>query len=174
MKKVLFSLFLFSAMAVGVQAQSSSCAKSCKAKPAGTTASCDSKSSSADANAAAAKLASTDASIEAKTCPVSGTVSYTKKVSEKNGSVSYVDVSYDAASNSFVNVSPVKGADKGASCGPKNTSGSGKSCGSGSATATSGSKSPACCAGKGKSASATTTTTTTTTTTPSKAAPTKG
>ena len=153
MKKVLFSLFLFSAMAVGVQAQSSSCAKSCAAKPAGT--SCDSKSAaSADANSAAAKLASTDASIEVKPCPGTDKVCYVRKVSEKNGSVSYVDVTYDASTNTFVNVSPSKSNE--ASCAPKGTSASGK----------------ACCApgasGKSKTASSSTSVSGTTTTAPSK------
>jgi hypothetical protein len=169
MKKVLFSLFLFSAMAVGVQAQSSSCSKACTAKPAGSA--CEMKSaSSADANAAAAKLASTDSSIEAKTCPGTSAVCYVRKVSEKNGKVSYVDVSYDATTNTFVNVSPVKG-NKEASCAPTSTSASGKGCCAPGATSVSGSKTPACCAGKGKTATATSGTTTTTTTT---AAPSKG
>jgi len=120
MKKVLFSLFLFSAMAVGVQAQSSSCAKACAAKPAG--AACESKS--AEASAAAAKLASTDATIETKTCPGTTAVCYVRKVSEKNGSVSYVDVTYDASTNTFVNVSPMKTSEAGCS---KSASGS-KAC----------------------------------------------
>ncbi|HEY3385191.1 MAG TPA: hypothetical protein VGK46_01700 [Saprospiraceae bacterium] len=123
MKKVLFSLFLFSALAVGVQAQSSSCAKSCAAKPAG--AACESKS--ADASAAAAKLAATDATIETKTCPGTTAVCYVRKVSEQNGTVSYVDVTYDATTNTFVNVSPVKASGKEAGCSGKSASGA-KAC----------------------------------------------
>ena len=147
MKKVLFSLFLFSAMAVGVQAQNAACAKSCAAKPAGST--CDSKSASTDA--AAAKLASTDATIETKTCPGTNAVCYVRKVSETNGSVSYVDVTYDATTNTFVNVSPMKST--------KETSCTGKSA--------SGAK--ACCApGAAKTKTASTTTPTATSTAPSK------
>lgn len=159
MKKVLFSIFLFSALALGVQAQKSSCtsSKSCTAKPA---AACESKSATSATGVngdAAAKLASMDATIESKTCPVTGTVSYVRKETSTTGTVSYVDVSYDAATNSFVNVAPsTMGAHEG--CGAKTTSGSGKSCcAGGSAKATSGTKS--CCAEKGKQTSTTTTTT---------------
>lgn len=162
MKKVLFSLFVFSAMAVGVQAQSSSCAKSCAAKPAGAT--CESKSAStADANAAAAKLASMDATIETKTCPGTNNICYVRKVSEKNGSVSYVDVTYDASTNTFVNVSPSKGHDKAPGCAP-----SAVSTGNKSACSASGSKTQSCCSGKGKTASSTTSATGTSTIAPTK------
>jgi len=129
MKKVLFSLFLFSAMAVGVQAQNAACAKSCAAKPAGAT--CDSKSATS-ANAAAAKLASTDATIETKTCPGTNEVCYVRKVSETNGTVSYVDVTYDATTNTFVNVSPMKST-KEAGCSGKNASGAKACCAPGAA-----------------------------------------
>ena len=128
MKKVLFSLFLFSVMAVGVQAQ--------KSASVATTGGSD----------AAAKLASMDSSIETKTCPVTGTVSYVRKETcAGSGTVSYVDVNYDAATNTFVNVSPMK-----------------MEGGKDSATSTSGSNGKSCCAGK-------TTATTTSTTTSGKA-----
>lgn len=116
MKKVLFSLVVMTLMAVGAQAQKSSCSKTCTTKPAAASVSCGSESS-----AAAAKLASMDASIESRTCPVSGTVSYVRKETGKNGAVSFVDVSYDAATNTFVNVSPVKTEAAKASCGTSAT-----------------------------------------------------
>jgi hypothetical protein len=153
MKKVLFSFFLFSVMAVGVQAQKSACSKSCAAKPASGVSTCEGKSTSVattNSNDAAAKLASMDASIETKTCPVTGTVSYVRKeTSAGNGSVSYVDVNYDATTNTFVNVSPMK-MEGGKECGTKGTATSGKSCcaGKSAATSTSGSGSKSCCAGK--------------------------
>lgn len=167
MKKVLFSLFLFSVMAVGVQAQKSACSKSCTAKPAAGVSSCEGKSASVATTGgsdAAAKLASMDSSIEAKTCPVTGTVSYVRKETcAGSGTVSYVDVNYDAATNTFVNVSPMK-MEGGKDCGTKGTSANGKSCcaGKSSATSTSGSNGKSCCAGK-------TTATTTSTTTSGKA-----
>lgn len=159
MKKVLFSIILFSALALGAQAQKSSCtsSKSCTAKPA---AACEGKSASTTSvnGDAAAKLASLDATIETKTCPVTGTVSYVRKETSSNGTVSYVDVNYDAATNSFVNVAPstMQGHE---GCGAKATSTSGKSCCAGKASSTSGSKS--CCAEKGKQTSSTSTTTNT-------------
>ena len=71
---------------------------------------------------AAAKLASMDSSIETKTCPVTGTVSYVRKETcAGSGTVSYVDVNYDAATNTFVNVSPMK-MEGGKDCGTKGTS----------------------------------------------------
>ena len=154
MKKVLFSLFLFSVMAVGVQAQKSACSKSCTAKPAAGVSSCEGKSASV----------AMDSSIETKTCPVTGTVSYVRKETcAGSGTVSYVDVNYDAATNTFVNVSPMK-MEGGKDCGTKGTSANGKSCcaGKSSATSTSGSNGKSCCAGK-------TTATTTSTTTSGKA-----
>jgi hypothetical protein len=166
MKKVLFSLFLFCAMAVGVQAQSSSCAKSCAAKPAG--ASCEGKSSVSAADAsAAAKLASTDSSIESKKC-ADGSVCYVRKVGGQNNEIaSYVDVKYDASTNTFVNVSPSKSTKSGASCAPKNASAGGKSCCTAGAAA-SGSNSHNCTSEKNKPAAATTTSGTIGTKPPSK------
>lgn len=153
MKKVLFSFFLFSVMAVGVQAQKSACSKSCTAKPAAGVSSCEGKSTSVASTSgsdAAAKLASMDASIETKTCPVTGTVSYVRKETcAGSGSVSYVDVNYDATTNTFVNVSPMKMEGK-KECGTKGASANGKSCcaGKSTATSTSGSNGKSCCAGK--------------------------
>lgn len=67
---------------------------------------------------AAAKAASLDNSIEARTCAKSGSVSYVKKsVCAKSGKVSYSDVEYCTKSAKFVNVSPkAMGAKK--SCDP--------------------------------------------------------
>lgn len=113
MKRFLFSTLFFSLMLVGAQAQSSNCSKKCTSKQA-SSKSCQGKSASATADAgtatieAAAKLASMDESIESKTCPVSGKVSYSKKETSANGEVSYVDVNYDAETNTFVNASPMK------------------------------------------------------------------
>jgi len=150
MKKVIFSIFFFSLMVVGVQAQKSSCSKSsCTAKPAAATATCDHMSgsaASAETTAAAAKLASMDPSIETRTCPVSGTVTYVRKEEgAKKGEYTYVDLAYDATSNSFINVAPSK-MEGAAGCSAKGTSANGKSCCAGSAG------SGACCAGKSKSA----------------------
>lgn len=159
MKKVLFSIFFFSLLAIGAQAQKSSCAKSCAAKPASASASCGSKSSSSvatlnsmETTTAAAKLASMDPTIESRTCPVSGTVSYVRKETSGNSQkVSYVDVSYDASSNTFVNMSPSKMEGGHEGCGTaKAASASGKGCCAGTAAA-----GKACCAGKGKATKAT-------------------
>jgi len=58
--------------------------------------------------AAAAKLASIDDSIEAKTCATSGNVSYYQKSTcAKSGKVSMNEVTYDASAQKFVNASPV-------------------------------------------------------------------
>jgi len=159
MKKILFSILFLSALATGVQAQKSDCSKACTAKPAGV--SCEGKSAATattGVNAeAAAKLASLDASIETKTCPVTGTVSYVRKETcAHSGTVSYVDVNYDAATNTFVNVSPVKMQGTPA-CGAKGTSTSGKSCCAEGGKGKNASSSKSCCAGKSASASATTT-----------------
>ena len=162
MKKVLFSVFFFSLMVVGVQAQKSTCSKSsCTAKPAAAMSnSCGShqtgaaaSANSAEYHAAAAKLASTDPTIETKTNPVNGEACYVRKVNgAKAGEVAYVDLTYDATSNTFVNVSPTGGK---ACC-----ASSGKSCGTGATKTASttpvsnGSTTPACCAGKTKSSTA--------------------
>ncbi len=149
MKKFIFSFFFFSLMIVGAQAQSkAACAKTCTKSEA---AACKSQApstamtSDVDYNASAAKLAANDPTIVTNTCPVTGAVSYTRKETNvANGQVSSVDVSYDASTNSFVNVSPVKAEGTGAGCGTKATSVSGKSgCSTGAA------QGKGCCAGKG-------------------------
>jgi hypothetical protein len=139
------------------EAQSSSCAKSCTGKKAASAASCQSKVSTASVviapehQAAAAKLASMDATIESRKNETGG-VSYVKKETcAYSGSVSYVDLGYDASTNTFVNVSPadVRAASS-TGCGPKATSASGKA-----ACATGAAGKSGCCASKAKSASAT-------------------
>jgi hypothetical protein len=137
MKKVIFSLFFFSFLIVGAQAQSTSCSKTCT-KSAASSTSCAAKAPSVAMNAdgchstAAAKVASLDNTIEKRTDPVTGNVSYVRKeTSAKDGAVTFVDVMFDATTNTFVNVSPVKME------------------GSGCSKASAG---KACCASKGKAA----------------------
>jgi hypothetical protein len=154
MKKVLFSIFFFAVLIAGVSAQKADCSKSCGSKSA-SAASCQAKAgatstASADETAAAAaKLASMDKTIESRTCPVSGTVSYFRKEAQPDGGVKQVDLQYDAASNTFVNVAPstMKGQE---SCGSgAKSASSSKSCCAGKATNASASgKSAGCCAGK--------------------------
>ena len=153
MKRFLFSAMLFSLMVVGAQAQSSSCSKKCTAKQA-SSKSCEGKSAStasASTIDAAAKLASMDESIVANTCPVTGKVSYAKKETAKNGEISYVDVSYDAETNTFVNASPMKTSEaKASSCSGKSASAKGCCAGKSASSA------KGCCSGKSaKSASST-------------------
>jgi len=58
---------------------------------------------------AAAKAASLDDSIEKRTCPQSGKVSYLRKsVCEKSGKVSLTEVEYCSKSGKFINASPRK------------------------------------------------------------------
>lgn len=150
MKKVLFSLFFFSLMIAGASAQKADCSKTCGSKA--TTSSCQAKASSTAAvntDEAAAKLASMDKTIESRTCPVSGTVSYFRKEKLADGTVKQVDLTYDASVNAFVNVSPTQvaghngcSAEKG-----KAAATNGKSCcASGTAKAASG-KAGSCCTG---------------------------
>jgi hypothetical protein len=152
MKKFIFSLFFFSFLVVGAQAQK--CSKTCT--KSATAASCQTKAPSSVATTAtaptseeamvAAKMASLDPSIETRSCPVTGNVSYVRKETcAHSGKVSFVDVSYDATTSTFVNVSPKA---EGAGCN-KSTATSGKSC---SSNAAAGGKS--CCAGKGTAAKA--------------------
>jgi hypothetical protein len=157
MKRILFSLLLVSAFAAGAQAQSkASCAKSCAAKAA-SASSCHSKVAgmtavSAEDAAAAAKLASLDATIESRKDETTGAVCYVRKETcSHSGSVSYVALNYDAATNTFVNVSPTAvNETKAAGCGSaKATSASVKSC------CVAGSANKACCASKGKVATTT-------------------
>jgi len=137
-------------MVVGAQAQKASCTKTCT-KSSAASAACHEKAPSAASvttgtgnSVAAAKLASMDASIETRTDPATGNVSYVRKETcSHSGTVSYVDVSYDATTNSFVNVSPVKTSGSATGCGSKATTTSGKACcTSGAAMGKS------CCAGK--------------------------
>lgn len=156
MKKIIFSLFFLSMMVVGAQAQKASCAKSCT-KSAATSAHCQEKAPSAASTAsfnnsdAAMKVASMDASIESRKDAATGNTYYVRKETcAHSGTVSYVDVAFDANTNTFVNVSPVKAAGSagGSGCGSKATSASGKAC-----CATGASAGKSCCAGKGAAAS---------------------
>ncbi len=140
MKKVIFSLFFCSFLVLGANAQKASCSKTCTkgssasacaAKAPGSAA----LTSDSETNAAAMKLASMDASIETRTDATTGNVTYVRKETcAHSGSVSFADVNYDATSNTFVNVSPMK-MEEGAKTGKA-------SCTSGAATGKS------CCAGK--------------------------
>ena len=146
MKKVIFSLFFCSFLVLGANAQKSSCSKTCT--KSATTAACTAKApaaADAETNTAAAKLASMDASIETRTDAATGAVTYVRKETcAHSGSVSYTDVTYDAASNTFVNVSPMKMEGAATGCQGKATSAStAKSCHGGTATA-----GKSCCAGK--------------------------
>ena len=151
MKKILFSVFFFSLMIVGAQAQKSSCAKTCT-KSAAASAACKDKAPGSTASvatlensAAAAKLASMDASIESRKDDATGNVTYVRKETcAHSGKVSFVDVSYDASTNTFVNLSPMKAAGTGAGCGSKGTATSGKACCASGASA-----GKSCCASKG-------------------------
>ena len=108
MKRVSVFLAFFMLVGFGLQAQSSNCAKKSKAACASKTEAA--KATSADDNAsmeAAAKLASLDENIEQRVCEKSGAVSYVRKETcSHSGKVSYVNVSYDAETAQFVNVSP--------------------------------------------------------------------
>jgi len=169
MKKILFSLSLLLSLTFGVQAQHACCSKSAAAKGA-----CEMKVADASTpipseyQTAAAKIASLDASIEPRTNPVTGEVSYVRKeTSAHSGEVSFVALNYDPNSSSFVNVSPTQVAAE-----ANNTQGCGStaktaSTKSGCATGASG---KSCCADKSKSAS----TASTATATPVKATKTSG
>lgn len=92
-KLILFVAFLGAFGVASINAQScmhdkASCTK--------TAASCTD---------AAAKAAEGDASIEKRTNPA-GEVTYVRKVSNENGSITFQDVEYDAAVGKFVNVAP--------------------------------------------------------------------
>ncbi|MDQ3017349.1 MAG: hypothetical protein M3R25_11610 [Bacteroidota bacterium] len=135
MKKVIFSLFFCSFLVLGANAQKATCSKTCTK---GSSASaCTAKApgvATTESIAAAAQLASMDASIETRTDPSSGAVTYVRKETcAHSGSVSYSDVNYDATSNTFVNVSPMKmeGASTSKSC--SGGSAAGKSCCAGKA-----------------------------------------
>lgn len=148
MKKVIFSLFFCSFLVVGANAQKSGCSKSCTKSAAACTVKAPS-AADAESNAAAVKLASMDASIETRTDAATGAVTYVRKETcAHSGVVSYTDVTYDAASNTFVNVSPIHMEGAAGGCQGKATSASAaKSCHGGSATA-----GKSCCGGKGTAA----------------------
>ena len=153
MKKIIFSILVFSACALAVQAQSSGCAKSCAAK----SASCHSKVAAvnnyvpAEHQAAAAKLASTQRTIEERKSE--NGVAYVRRVNE-GGTVIDTDVTYDAVNNQFVNVSPsdVSTAAPAAGCGPAKATAAKSGCSSAAAGKT------GCCASKAKTTTASNTT----------------
>lgn len=160
MKRIIFSILLFSACAFAVQAQGSGCAKSCTAKSA-SAASCHAKVASASTNAvpaehlaAAAKLASMDKSIEARKTEDGGVTYVRKETCGHSGSVSYMALSYDAAHNSFVNVSPSEVSTtttkSAAGCGPAKATAGKACCAAGAST-------KACCASKAKTTTASST-----------------
>jgi len=154
MKKLLFSIFFLSIMVVGANAQKAACSKTCT--KSANSAACQAKApsaasaTSADYNDAAAKLASLDATIISRADATTGNVAYYRKETCANsGAVSYVGLSYDVATNTFVNVAPstMEGAGVGTSgCAGKATSVSGKpGCSASAGTGKS------CCAGKAAS-----------------------
>ena len=158
MKKIIFSILLFSACALAVQAQSSGCAKSCTAKSA-SAAGCHAKVGTAantvvpaEHQAAAAKLAATQRTIEMRKSE--NGVSYVRRVNE-GGTVSYADVSYDAVNNKFVNVSPSEvstATPSAAGCGPASGTAAKSGCAAGAAGKA------GCCASKAKTTTASNTT----------------
>lgn len=98
--KKLFLLLAFSG-AVGFAANAQ-CSGSKSASAAASV-----ETPSAHCAAAAAKLASMDASIETRTCPQTGKVSYMKKnVSAEGGKATFTEVEYCSKSGKFINVSP--------------------------------------------------------------------
>lgn len=160
MKKVLFSLSLLVCLAFAAQAQHSGCSQSCTGK---SKSSCEVKVADAatpipsEYQTAAAKVASLDATIEPRTNPVTGEVTYVRReTSTHNGEVSFVALNFDPATSTFVNVSPTQVAAKentqGCGASAKNASNSKMSC------CAAGSSSKSCCADKAKTTSATSTT----------------
>jgi len=138
MKKILFSFSLLLCFALAAQAQHACCSKSTADK--GGKSSCEVKVASASTpipseyQTAAAKVASLDATIEPRTNPVTGEVTYVRKeTAAHNGEVSFVALNFDPATSTFVNVSPTQVAAK------ENT----QSCGS---SAKSASAAKSCCA----------------------------
>lgn len=137
-------------MIVGAQAQK--CSQPCTKSASSSSCHAVAPSAvSAETSAAAAKLASLDPTIESRANPTTGIVSYYRKETcAHSGSVSYVDVSYDAVSNSFVNVSPMKmegtGTGSNSCTGKASTTASGKACCTAGASA-----GKSCCAGKAAS-----------------------
>src|SRR6186713_5760 len=153
MKKILFSLSLLLSLTLGVQAQHACCSKSAAAKGA-----CEMKVADASTpipseyQTAAAKTASLDASIEPRTNPVTGEVTYVRKqTSPHSGEVSFVALNFDPNTSTFVNVSPTQVAaeannTQGCGATTKTASASKSCCAAGAST-------KSCCADKTKSAS---------------------
>jgi len=146
MKKFIFSLFIFTLCVVGAQAQKSACCKAGSNSAACTAKAPASVSASAEESSAyAAKVAASDESIETRTDPITGNVSYVRKVSNAtDNSVSYVNVSFDPVTNSF---NEVPATTESHNCGMKAASTNGKSCCTHGAAA-----GKSCCAGKVASA----------------------
>ena len=169
MKKILFVFSLFLSFALSVNAQHAGCSKTCTPKE---KAACEFKVATGQApipseyQTAAAKMASLDATIEPRTNPLTGEVSYVRKASAQDGSVTYVALNYDPASSTFVNVGPSQVAATSApntqGCGAHATTASGKSC------CAAGAATKSCCAGKAKTATASNTAPTSTEAKPTK------
>jgi len=149
MKKfaLLFALILGFGL-TSVQAQShcdkkasASCAKTC------STSAKSAKQADTGSAEAAAKLASMDESIEQKTCEYSGNVSYSRKEVGDDGEVKLTALSYNASTNSFVNLSDT---DKKSCCASGSGSGSGASANAGKASSKNSGAS--CCSKGGKKA----------------------
>lgn len=156
MKKFLFSFFIFSFMVVGANAQKANCSHPCTKSASACTAKVPSSSAASVENSAAAeKVAAMDETIETRKDPITGEMFYVRKeTSTTDGTVNFVNVSFDPESNSFVNVSPVAVEGTNHCTSAKATSAKGKSCcASGAASG------KACCAGKSASTTSTTTTT---------------
>lgn len=118
MKKFLVLFAMVAFVGTMASAQAKTCTKSKAACTKSKSACTKSKAASASmvstkealpacSVAAAAKLASLDGNIEAKTCSNSGKVSYYKKsVCSASGKVSMKPVQYCNSSKAFVNVAP--------------------------------------------------------------------
>ncbi|MEZ4899552.1 MAG: hypothetical protein R2806_22090 [Saprospiraceae bacterium] len=133
MKRTLFFL-LITLAAFAVQAQEPAAEKK---------ACCQAKATSASLSdtelKAAVLLASQDEAIEVRKDDATGSTQFVRKqVCPMSGSVSYVNVNYDAAQQTFVNVAPQDG--EGAACTGSQPACAGKECPMG------------CCAGKTGSA----------------------
>ncbi|MEP6647807.1 MAG: hypothetical protein ABJC12_12030 [Saprospiraceae bacterium] len=141
MKKFIFSIFLFSLMVFSANAQKAACCKPGGKNSAGCQAMAPSAVSVENA-AAAQKVAAMDQTIETRTDPITGNVSYFRKESASaDGNATLVSVSFDPVANVFVNVPPSMMEEANAtSTSPGTTKaccskGAGKSCCSGKATA---------------------------------------
>ena len=111
MKNVLLLAFFMAFGISGMMAQKAcssaekaACAKTCEGKKM-ASASADTEGTAV--LSMAKEAASTDESIEVRTCPHSGKVSfYQKQTCEKSGKVSFNEVEFNQDSKEFVNVSP--------------------------------------------------------------------